>query len=287
MSVRHVSPHADDGSGPRALRGSLAVIHLPDLLNLLGSSHKTGRLTTGADPKLRVIFFADGQITFVRSEATLRLLGGLLLREKLIPPEAWADLSCVENEESIGLRLLHDQGIAPVKLAELFKELIIEEITRLLTPDHSPFIFEEGIMFSSGPVEISLPVDLVLLQAVHRKDEREYGRISPDGLLAEMRPMLGKLVQIEGEHVRREITLKMGTTTLGSESAADVIIDASHYIAPVQLRICLTGRRYFLDDLEGAGRVRVNGFAVERQALEDGDEITVGPARFLFHRMMG
>jgi hypothetical protein len=269
---------------PRTLRGSLGIISFADLLSLLANTRKSGRLLVGEGARQSELLLHEGQVQRVRSEATARLLGGILLRQGTITAEAWADLAGSAEQDLLDEELLQRGVLNPITLAEALRELIVEEVTRLLPEETKPFVFEEGVRDAPRAIEVAVPMEFILLHAAQRRDERDRGQISPDGLLAETRPLLGKLVRIDRDEVVQDIQVRLGTTTLGSSADADVRIDDPD-LAPLQLRICLTGRRYFLDDLEGRGRVHVNWEPVERRALEDGDEISIGRFRFLFHRV--
>jgi len=267
------------------LRGAFSIISLPDLLNLLAISGKSGQLLLTRGAQRAEVLLVEGRIQRIHSPLTIRLLGGLLLREGVVTLEDWGELSCRDSRELLETVLLELPGLDPETIGRLLHELMIEDFSRLLDWSDAGFVFEEGPAASLEGPGRPLPVEALLLHGVHRRDERKSGRIDPDCLLAEARPVLGTLVQPRGERIVGAITLRPGTTTLGCSPQADVQLEPDPPLAPIQVRITLTGRRYFLDDLAPNGSVRLNGRSVERVTLEDGDEIAVGRHRFLFHRL--
>jgi pSer/pThr/pTyr-binding forkhead associated (FHA) protein len=80
----------------------------------------------------------------------------------------------------------------------------------------------------------------------------------------------------------RQHAINRGLLTIGSDEAADVVINGRN-IAPCHAEIRLLDGHYLLRHLDGRTRIKVNGKSIQACALEDGCAITIGEFSFRFH----
>jgi pSer/pThr/pTyr-binding forkhead associated (FHA) protein len=119
-------------AAPKSMAGSIEEIPLPDLLQLLSTSRKSGVLVVHSDRHVGKIFFRKGQIYFANLEnqfnigprkALIRMLGWTQGSFELEPPDESAVLEeMTESTEQMlieGMRQLDEYRVIIEKLPEL------------------------------------------------------------------------------------------------------------------------------------------------------------------------
>ncbi|GEM_PF-669177 len=94
-------------------------------------------------------------------------------------------------------------------------------------------------------------------------------------------PSPAKLVCIQGEVEPTEFELGENTS-IGRSPSNDVILKEAK-VSRQHATIHQSGPQYIVVDLKSSNGVYVNGIKVEEQALQDGDEVSVGSYKFKFH----
>jgi len=89
------------------------------------------------------------------------------------------------------------------------------------------------------------------------------------------------LFWIEGPRRGDHAPLATAGTTIGRGREADVILD-DDTVSAEQARIRFEKGQWFLYDLASTNRTAVGGQPVVRQALDDGDRITLGMTDMVF-----
>lgn len=94
-------------------------------------------------------------------------------------------------------------------------------------------------------------------------------------------PQVGWLVIREGKRRGRDFSLGP-ITNIGRDAACnDVILDGDA-VSAEHARIKLERKQFVLYDLVSSNGTFVNKERIEKQALADGDEITIGETTFVF-----
>lgn len=275
--------------GKYDLRGSLRVIGVSDLLNLLQSSEKTGILHIRTGTQHIKIIFRQGAVGLVLTLSTnWNLLKALRDRELVTGEEIkQAEALCDDVGTYVGPALMGQGIIDPGSLIEITKELIPQEMAEVLKIREGEFEFHEGDPSTEFCLPVALPVPFVILHAAHLLDEIQRGELAAaceKG--SNIRPRVGNLIQLVNDKVVFNYALRLGSTILGSAPTADIRMTEDPDLKPRHARIYLTGLNYYLDNLSESTSVRVNGLPVNRRQLFDGDEIEICRYRFLFHRLL-
>ncbi|MBN2057086.1 DUF4388 domain-containing protein [bacterium] len=271
------------------LKGVLRVIGLAELVNLLQSSAKSGFLDIRSGASRSRLGFRRGEIAIIHTMNTNWNLLKMVHNRGLLSPDELkeAEVLCDDVERYAGIALLQHGMLDPGTVMELTKELIPQEMADLLKLRDGEFQFVESDVADFMPLPVSMSVPFVMLHAVQLLDEIQRNELSAAeerGL--DIKPRVGKLIQVRDGRVLENHTLRLGSNTIGTDSTVEIRLPDEPGVNPRHARIYLTGLNYFLDSLAGATAVRVNGLPAEKQQLYDGDEIAVGSYRFLFHRML-
>jgi len=90
------------------------------------------------------------------------------------------------------------------------------------------------------------------------------------------------LVKLVGRNEGNEYTLYKEVTTLGRSEFADIPIFTDPDVSESHAAIRAIGKRYHVEDLGSAFGTKVDGQAITKETLKDGDIIEIGKTRFLF-----
>lgn len=153
------------------------------------------------------------------------------------------------------------------RFAEVQESLLAE-----LTATVRGYATQEGLSFL-GRVSIEFLADPSLRVGMFRLhptyDERIPGEAEVPGWLEGPNGMHHKL--------------KDSVMTIGRLSTSDIVIDDQN-VSRRHAELHPLGDAYQLVDLGSTNGCKVNGRRIERQVLNDGDEITLGPIRLRFRR---
>src|SRR6476659_10544425 len=138
-------------AAPKSMAGSIEEIPLPDLLQLLSTSRKSGVLVVHSDRHVGKIFFRKGQIYFTNLEnqfnvgprkALTRMLGWTQGSFELEPPDESAVLEeMTDSTEALlmeSMRQLDEYKVAVEKLPELASPLGVARPLKVKLRDLSP-----------------------------------------------------------------------------------------------------------------------------------------------------
>lgn len=100
-------------------------------------------------------------------------------------------------------------------------------------------------------------------------------------LLGTPPPQVGWLVIMEGKRRGRDFRLGRVTSIGRDATRNDVILD-DEAVSAEHARIKLERKQFVLYDLASSNRTFVNKEQIEKQALADGDEITIGETTLVF-----
>lgn len=155
------------------LSGNLETMPLPDLLQWLGASGKTGTLEIGREKVCKTIVFLEGRVVSCSSEDPPAKLGHFLLsqgritenhlRQALVAQEASA--------EHLGAILVRMGALTAEELMVQLAAKTEETVTSLFDWPDAEFRFYEGAAADRQVFPTDLRVEEILLRGVVRYDE--------------------------------------------------------------------------------------------------------------------
>jgi pSer/pThr/pTyr-binding forkhead associated (FHA) protein len=85
----------------------------------------------------------------------------------------------------------------------------------------------------------------------------------------------------EGKEAGREFLFEQGSVVIGRTSECDVVV-YDPGVSRKHARIFADGDGYFVEDMGSSNGTKVNGNIVQRQRLNTGDSVSLGPVVFNF-----
>jgi hypothetical protein len=156
-----------------SISGNLRTMPFADLLQWVSQSRKTGTLSVEGDPYNKKIYFRDGLVAAASSENPREFLGYYLV--------GWGILS--ENELQELLDMQEQYGTLLGELLVIIGRLQREDLQRVLQVkteetiyelflwDEGDFRFLESILPAKKFQPLNLPVEMIVMEGVRRKDE--------------------------------------------------------------------------------------------------------------------
>jgi hypothetical protein len=170
---------------PGGLRGALARLPLPELLNELQAASATGILSLTSGGARKALYLSAGRVVFAASNLPSDRLGEVLLREGKITPE--------QNESSVrGLaqgrrqgRVLVEMGaLSPDELWWAVQTQVREIVFSVFQWDEGQFHFEDSVLPEREKITVDLDVTALVLEGIRRMDPAGAVRARhPDGYL--------------------------------------------------------------------------------------------------------
>jgi hypothetical protein len=144
-----------------------------DLLQWVSQSRKTGTLAIEGDPYNKKIYFRNGLVVAASSENPMEFLSYYLV--------GWGHVGDDELQELLEMQETHNTLIGEllVIIGRLTRDDLLhilqvkteEAIYDLFMWDHGDFRFLENILPAKKFQPLNLPVDMIILEGVRRKDE--------------------------------------------------------------------------------------------------------------------
>lgn len=214
-----------------AIEGPLRELSLPDVLQLVHLSRKTGTLsvTTEGFPRPALLHFENGAVVGARPPGDANNLGRLLLmagRATVTQIEEALAAQRRDPGRRIGAVLVEEQGVAAAEVERQLHFQVQEAMFELVRWTEGHFRFEETPPFDPGPVRIRIATESLLLEAMRRVDEwSEMASGAPDtavvprlvesagggeGVLQLLPPEWEVLAAVDGERTLRAIARELG-----------------------------------------------------------------------------
>jgi hypothetical protein len=156
-----------------SLSGTLRTMSLPDLLQWLHTSQKTGTLALRGDRHTKRVFFRKGEIVSSASEDPTEHLGQFLLSHGAITEEDLKRGMEVQKQTGVLLGKILIM-VGTLTEADLKRYLMLkaeETIFSIFLWDDAHFEYREGEVASENLVPISVKIDDLLLKGLSRYDE--------------------------------------------------------------------------------------------------------------------
>jgi len=192
--------------------------------------------------------------------------------------------------------------------------IIIARALRLITD--GLYIADGEIEFIDGklPVEplcsVSLEIPFALMMAVHEVDERrrrgsdaeppiedlelelittiiddgDLAVTGPERNTAPAAPPVAALIHYFKGAKRHTFQIGPGERLIGRGENTDIRLVQDRAVSRIHAKIACRHGRFFIEDMDSANGVTINGVRIQRYELIDGDEITIGSHLLVFER---
>lgn len=157
------------------LQGDIKRFTLPEILQLLAASRKSGTLGVQKDDSIVMVYFKDGEIIYGYGPRQTYHLGQLLKEKNKISTtqleQAIAIQGKGENSRRLGEIMISRGFIDRADLENVVKNQIQELLYSLLAWDSGSFKFYENQYPTEEEITVRISVENVILEGLRRVDE--------------------------------------------------------------------------------------------------------------------
>jgi len=157
------------------LQGNIEKFSLPEILQLVAASRKSGTLGVQQDDSIIMVYFDKGDIIYGYGPRQTYHLGHLLKEKKIISEtqleQAINIQSKNENSKRLGEILISRKFIDRADLEKVIIEQIEELLYSLLTWKKGSFKFYENQFPTEEEITVKISVENVILEGLRRIDE--------------------------------------------------------------------------------------------------------------------
>ena len=145
----------------------------PDLLQWVATSRKTGTLALEGDPHDKKIYFRDGLVVAASSENPKEFLGYYLVGWGYVGEDEIQELLDMQDHHGtlMGELLVIVGRLSREDLQHVLQVKTEETIYELFLWEQGDFRFLENILPAKRFQPLNIPVDMLILEGVRRKDE--------------------------------------------------------------------------------------------------------------------
>ena len=156
---------------PGGLKGQLADLSVPDILQQMRASSATGILTLVAGGARKALYLKDGRIVFASSNLPNDRLGEILLREGKVTVEEYdASIKAISKGKRQGKALVEMGALSPKDLWEGVQFQVKEIVYSIFNWDEGQFHFEESSLPEKERITVDLDIADMLLAGLRRVD---------------------------------------------------------------------------------------------------------------------
>jgi hypothetical protein len=156
---------------PGGLKGQLADLSVPEILQQLGAAGATGILTLVAGGARKAVYLKDGKIVFASSNLPNDRLGEILLREGKITVEEYdTSIKAISRGKRQGKALIEMGALSPKDLWEGVQFQVKEIVYSIFNWDEGTFHFEESSLPEKERITVDLDISEMLLAGIRRVD---------------------------------------------------------------------------------------------------------------------
>src|SRR5688572_7343698 len=156
---------------PGGLKGQLADVSVPDLLQQLRASGATGILTLVAGGARKALYLKHGRVVFASSNLPNDRLGEILLREGKITVEEYdTSIKAISRGKRQGKALIEMGALSPKDLWEGVQFQVKEIVYSIFNWDEGTFHFEESSLPEKERITVDLDIGEMLLSGIRRVD---------------------------------------------------------------------------------------------------------------------
>jgi hypothetical protein len=156
---------------PGGLKGQLADLSVPEILQQLRAIGATGILTLVAGGARKAVYLKDGKIVFASSNLPNDRLGEILLREGKITVEEYdTSIKAISKGKRQGKALVEMGALGPKDLWEGIQFQVKEIVYSIFNWDEGTFHFEESSLPEKERITVDLDIADMLLEGIRRVD---------------------------------------------------------------------------------------------------------------------
>ena len=156
---------------PGGLRGQVAELPLPDILQHLRLSRSTGVLSLVSGGARKALYLKDGRVVFASSNLPNDRLGEILIREgKITVDEYEASIRAITKGKRQGKVLVEMGALSPKDLWEGVQSQVREIVFSIFLWEEGQFHFEESSLPDKERITVDLDILILILEGVRRID---------------------------------------------------------------------------------------------------------------------
>jgi hypothetical protein len=153
----------------KSFRGDLSEVGLPDILDYVRSSHKTGLLTFRQDRIKKTLHVKDGNVIFGSSNLQADRLGDLLLTSGTITKEQYTQsVALLSSRKRQGKILVEIGAITPKELWSGVQDQVRQIVYSLFNWDTGLFFFSEGELPSQENITADIEITELIVEGIRR-----------------------------------------------------------------------------------------------------------------------
>jgi hypothetical protein len=156
-----------------SISGNLRTMPFSDLLQWVSQSRKTGTLSIEGQPHNKKIYFRDGLVAAASSENPKEFLGYYLVGWNYLGEDELEELLDMQEQYGtlLGELLVIIGRLNREDLQQVLQVKTEESIYELFLWQEGDFRFLENILPAKKFQPLNLPVEMIILEGVRRKDE--------------------------------------------------------------------------------------------------------------------
>jgi hypothetical protein len=156
---------------PGGLKGELAELPLPDILQHLRSSQATGILSVVSGTARKSLYVKSGQVVFASSNLPSDRLGEVLIREGKISVEQYeASVKAISRGRRQGKVLVEMGALSPKDLWAGVQDQVREIVYSMFLWEEGQFHFEESLLPEKERITVDLDITELILIGIRRVD---------------------------------------------------------------------------------------------------------------------
>jgi hypothetical protein len=211
-------------------RGRLDDVSLPDLLQILSTGRRTGKLTLSNRDGFGVVLVREGRVIYAASNRTREAFGSILASRGLVSEETLCRALAAQNESPeerrLGSILLEMGAVSERDLRESMRYQVAEVLRDFLSWHEAYFKFQPGTIPDHGEIGVDcqdlvldegLTAEGVLVDVVRRKwEEPATGVVPPEPVAAadaeptgEPLSLVRAMAEVRSPAVTGEISLRI------------------------------------------------------------------------------
>jgi hypothetical protein len=186
----------------KSFRGELSEVGLPDILEYLRSSQKTGLLTFKQDRIKKSVYIEDGNVIFAASNLSSERLGDLLINAGWITKDQYKQSVALLTARKRQGRILVEMGaITPKQLWQSVQGQIRTIVYSLFDWDTGSFSFYEGDLPSHENITADVGITELIVEGIRRiRHFNAVKRKFPSGDIT-----LSKVIQEQSDPIKMEL----------------------------------------------------------------------------------
>lgn len=156
---------------PGGLKGELAGLPLPDILQHLRTSAGTGILSVVSGTIRKSLYIKDGSVVFATSNLPSDRLGEVLIREGKITVDQYeSSVKAISRGRRQGKVLVEMGALGPKDLWEGVQHQVQEIVYSLFLWEDGQFQFEESLLPEKERITVALDITDLILAGIRRVD---------------------------------------------------------------------------------------------------------------------